>query len=135
MGTATALIRWGAWAADEDLALAFPDGWSITMCPPADAPDIGADGVAAAFAAPVGTPRVRDLARGRRSACIVIDDLTRPTPGSRLVPRVLDELAAAGITDDHVTILVGIANHKPMLGADLHKKLGADVLSRCRVSQ
>jgi len=135
MGTATARIRWAAWAGDEDLALTFPDGWAVQTCPPADATDIGDEGVAAAFAAPVGTSRVRDLARGRRSACIVIDDLTRPTPGSRLVPPVLDEFAAAGITDDHITILVGIANHKPMLGADLHKKLGADVLSRCRVSQ
>ena len=135
MGTATALIRWGAWAADEDLALAFPDGWSITMCPPADAPDIGADGVAAAFATPVGTPRLRDLATGRRSACIVIDDLTRPTPGARLVPPLLDELTAAGIADEDVTVLVGLANHTPMQGADLHKKLGEEVHSRCRVSQ
>src|SRR5215472_11546872 len=109
MGTATARIRWAAWAGDEDLALTFPDGWAVQTCPPADATDIGDEGVAAAFAAPVGTSRVRDLARGRRSACIVIDDLTRPTPGARLVPPLLDELTVAGIADDDVTVLVGLA--------------------------
>ena len=30
-------------------------------------------------------PRIRELARGKRSACIVVDDLTRPTPAERLV--------------------------------------------------
>jgi lactate racemase len=105
------------------------------MCPPADAADIGDEGVAAAFDSPIGTPRLRELARGRGSACVVIDDLTRPTPGARLVPSVLAELSAAGIADDDITILVGLANHKPMLGADLHRKLGDEVLSRCRVTQ
>jgi lactate racemase len=128
-------IRWGAWAGDWDVTLPFPDGWVVRTCEPADAPDIGEDGVAAAFASPIGTPRLRDLASGRRSACVVIDDLTRPTPGRRLVPAVLDELGAAGIPDDRITILVGLANHKPMEGEALRKKLGDEVLSRCRVSQ
>jgi len=128
-----ASIRWRAWAGDEDLTLPFPPTWDVRSCPPADAEDIGAAGIAAAFAAPIGTPRLRDLARGRRRACIVVDDLTRPTPGARLVPPILDELDAAGV--EEAFVLVGIANHRPMLGEDLHRKLGADVLARCRVSQ
>jgi nickel-dependent lactate racemase len=135
VGSGTAQIRWAAWAGDEDLTLAFPEPWVVRACPPADAPDIGDDGIAAAFAAPIGTPRLRDLARGRTHACIVIDDLTRPTPGDRLVPPILSELAAAGIADAGTTVLVGIANHRPMVGEDLVKKLGREVLSRCRVIQ
>lgn len=129
-----ASIRFGAWYDDRDLALDFPDGWQVESCPPADGPDIGPDGIARAFAQPIGTPPLRELARGRKRACIVIDDLSRPTPGERLVPVVLDELAAAGIGDRDVLVLAGVANHRPMTRPDFEKKLGRDVLARCAVA-
>ncbi len=106
----------------------------MVPCPPRDGPDIGEAGIARAFAAPIGSPRLRELARGRRRACIVIDDLSRPTPGQRLVPPVLDELAAAGLADRDVLVLAGVANHRPMTRPDLEKKLGAEVLARCAVT-
>jgi len=130
-----ATIRWGAWADDVDLTLEFPPGWAVTECPPADATDIGPSGVADAFAHPIGSPPLHDVARGAGSACVAIDDLTRPTPGARVLPAVLSELNAGGISDEDVTILCGIANHRPMLGPDLARKIGDEVLSRCRVSQ
>jgi len=130
-----ATIRWGAWADDVDLTLDFPPGWVVTECPPADATDVGEAGIADAFAHPIGAPSLRELARGRHSACVVVDDLTRPTPGARLLPTVLAELNAGGVADDAITILCGIANHRPMLGDDLARKIGHEVIARCRVSQ
>lgn len=130
----SAAIRFGAWYDDRDLELAFPDAWQVDPCPPADGPDIGAGGVARAFANPIGTPPLRELARGKRRPCIVIDDLSRPTPGARLVPAVLEELNAAGIADRDVLVLMAVANHRPMTRPDLEKKLGRDVLARCAVS-
>ena len=129
-----AQIRFGAWSEDRDLALEFPAGWRIATCLPHDGPDIGAAGVQAAFDAPIGAPRLRELARGRRSPCVVIDDLTRPTPGRRLVPAVLEELRHAGIEARDVLLLAGVANHRPMTRPDLERKLGAEVLAACRVS-
>lgn len=129
-----ASIRFGAWYDDRDLPLDFPATWTVESCPPHDGPDIGAHGLDRAFEAPIGTPRLRELARGRRSACIVIDDLSRPTPGDRLVPRVLAELNAAGIADRDVLILAGVANHRPMTRPDFEKKLGRSVLERCAVA-
>ncbi len=130
----TATIRWGAWFDDRELELDFPEPWAVDLCPPADGPDIGAEGIVAALEAPYGTPRLRELAAGRRRPCIVIDDLSRPTPGARLVPPILAELEAAQIPAEDVLILAGVANHRPMTREDLVKKLGADVLARCRVS-
>lgn len=132
--TSTPTIRFGAWYADRDLEIPFPAGWSVTACPPRDGPDIGAEGIARAFAEPIGTPPLRELARGRRRACIVIDDLSRPTPGARLIPAVLAELAAGGMADDDVLILAGVANHRPMTRPDFEKKLGREVLGRCAVA-
>ena len=52
-----------------------------------------------ALAHPVGTPRLRDLARAGQKVVIVTSDLTRPCPSDRLLPSVLDELTAAGVPD------------------------------------
>lgn len=128
-----ATIRFGAWYDDREVVLDFPSGWNVEPCPPADAPDIGDGGIGAAFARPIGTPPLRELAVGRRRACIVVDDLSRPTPGHRLVPAVLAELAAAGIADRDVLVLAAVANHRPMTRNDLEKKLGREVLERCAV--
>jgi nickel-dependent lactate racemase len=130
----SATIRWGAWFDDSELTLEFPAGYEVLACPPADGPDIGDAGIAAAFDSPVGTARLSELARGRRRPVVVIDDLSRPTPGSRLIPPILAELEAAGIPAQDVLILAGVANHRPMVREDFIKKIGADVLARCRVS-
>jgi nickel-dependent lactate racemase len=127
-----ATIRWGAWFEDAEVVLDFPDGWSVQQCDPADAVDLGPDEVAAAIAAPIGTAPLRELARGRSTACIVIDDLSRPTQGRLLLPPILDELAAAGIAASEVLVLGGIANHRPMVRDDLLKKVGPEVLASCR---
>ncbi|MDA3625543.1 lactate racemase domain-containing protein [Saccharopolyspora sp. WRP15-2] len=128
-----ASVRWQAWFDDCDLVLEFPAGWAVRTCSPQDATDIGARGIAAAFAEPFGAPRLHEIAAGRTAPCVVIDDLSRPTPGARLIPAVLDELAAAGIAAEEVTVLIGAANHRPLMRADLLKKVGEEVLSRCRV--
>lgn len=128
-----AYLRWSAWYGDRDLPLEFPPGWQVDMCLPAAVDDIGARGIAAAFAHPYGTPPLRELARGRRRPCVVIDDLSRPTPGRRLVPAVLAELAAAGIPAQDVLVLAGVANHRGVTRQDLVKKLGHAVLDQCQV--
>jgi nickel-dependent lactate racemase len=130
---ATATIRWSAWFDDRDLELTFPAGWSVRTCSPADGPDLGDDAIVAALRNPVGTPPLRELARGRRAPCIVIDDLSRPTRGDRLLPLLLDELAAAGIAPQDVLVLVGVANHRTLMRADLEKKLGERALRTCQV--
>lgn len=127
-------IRWGAWYEDTDLPLAFPDSWDVSLCAPRDGDDIGDEGVRASFASPFGTPTLRTLAAGKRAPCIVIDDLSRPTPSARLIPVILEELAAAGIAASDVLILAGTANHRPMTRDDLRKKLGDEVMTTCKIT-
>ena len=125
-------IRWEAWFGDTELELDFPEGWRVVRCLPAEGEDIGAAGIERALARPIGTPPLRELARGKRTAAVVIDDLSRPTPGDRLFPPVLAELEEAGV--EGITILIGTANHRTMMRPDLEKKLGPEVLARYPVS-
>ncbi len=126
-------IPWAAYFGDTTMELTFPADWQVRVYPSRDGEDIGEAGIAAAFASPIGSGRIVDIARGKRTAVIVVDDLSRPTPAERLVPRILAELEAGGITRDRVTIICGVANHRQMQREDFVKKLGEEVVRTVRV--
>ena len=47
------------------------------------------------LAQPIGTPPLAELARGKRDACIVICDITRPVPNELILRPLLETLEAA----------------------------------------
>src|SRR5260370_40208532 len=64
----TARVPWACWFGDTVFDLPFPATWDVQLHPPADAPDVGEEGIAQAFANPIGTSRIRDLARWKKTA-------------------------------------------------------------------
>ena len=54
---------------------------------------------------PIGTKKLRELAAGAQKAVIVADDNTRLTPTEKIIPILLDEMNAAGIADEQITII------------------------------
>jgi nickel-dependent lactate racemase len=86
-----------------------------------------------ALAHPIGTPRLRDLARPGQRVVIITSDLTRPCPSDRLLPPLLQELAAAGVPDAKIAIVVALGLHRPMSESELETTVGSDVYRRVRV--
>lgn len=95
-----------------------------------------ADPVAAvtlALQQPIGTTPLADLARGRRDACVVICDVTRPVPNRLILPPILQTLEASGIPRDRILILVATGMHRPNDGAELEEMVGADIKNNYRI--
>ena len=82
---------------------------------------------------PMGTPPLAELARGRRNACVVVCDITRPVPNRILLPPILQTLEEAGIPRQDILILIATGLHRPNLGAELEEMLGAEIVSRYRI--
>ncbi|MCC6792933.1 MAG: nickel-dependent lactate racemase [Thermomicrobiales bacterium] len=82
---------------------------------------------------PIGTVHLRELATGKRTACIAVTDATRNCPDHLLVPPMLRELEAAGIPDDGITILVAVGTHRASTQAEKRAKLGDAIVERYRV--
>jgi nickel-dependent lactate racemase len=70
---------------------------------------------------PIGTPPLAELARGRRNACVVVCDITRPVPNRILLPPILQTLEEAGIQRQNILILIATGLHRPNLGAELEE--------------
>ncbi len=83
--------------------------------------------------APEGSPPLAELARGRRDACVVISDITRPVPNSLILPRILDTLQSNGIARERILILVATGLHRPNWGAELEEMVGPEIAARYRI--
>lgn len=83
--------------------------------------------------APTGSPPLTELARGKRSACVVVSDITRPVPNTVILPPILETLEEAGIPRDAITILIGTGIHRPNEGDEMTELLGPDIPKRYRV--
>ncbi len=87
-----------------------------------------------ALAAPIGAPPYRDLVRGRRSACILVCDITRPVPNGLFLRALIEPMLDAGTAADRITVLVATGLHRPNEGAELDEVIGDPwVLEHVRV--
>ena len=120
----TIRLPWGAWYGDQTRELLVPDRWRVSVPPAPSAPGLSETALRRALAAPIGTPPLHELARGKRSAAVVVDDLTRPTPASVILPLVLEELRAGGIETGAVRVLLGFGGHRALGRPELLHKLG-----------
>ena len=86
-------------------------------------PEPGA-AVAAALANPVSCTPLTRQARGAGSACILINDITRPVPNGLLLRPIIRELLEAGLATDRITVLVATGLHRPNFGSELEELVG-----------
>jgi nickel-dependent lactate racemase len=89
--------------------------------------------VAERLARPIGTAPLGELARGRRNACVVISDVTRPVPNPILLPPLLSTLEESGIPRDRILILVATGLHRPNVGEELTEMVGRFVAENYRI--
>jgi len=85
------------------------------------------------IANPNGTPALAELARGRKSACILICDITRPVPNQRILPPILETLEESGIPRDQILILIATGLHRPNEGDELVELVGPEIAANYRV--
>jgi nickel-dependent lactate racemase len=82
---------------------------------------------------PIGCPPLGEIARGRKSVCIVVCDFTRPVPNKILLPPILDLLETNGVKKQDITILIATGLHRPSTPIERDAMFGRDILRRYTV--
>ena len=104
---------------DENL-LGVIDNKETTAAPNAQ------DEVNRALENPLGTTKLEELLKPGEKACIVVDDMTRPTPSYLLVRPLLERLGRAGIKGSDVTVVFGCGTHMTMRPDEAAALIGED---------
>ena len=108
------------------LPVRIPDGCEPTVLRKKPLPIIGdtARAVERALAEPTGAPPLASLARGKRSACILVCDITRPVPNHAFLGPMIRTLIDSGIPAREITVLVATGLHRPNQGEELAELIG-----------
>jgi nickel-dependent lactate racemase len=107
-------------------------GTVVTSAEPEPLPDVE-HAVMAALSSPIGAPPLRQIAKAGDRVCIVFTDITRASPDHLLVPPLLQELEAVGISSDDITLLCGIGMHRASTDEEKVIKLGEEIVRHYRV--
>jgi nickel-dependent lactate racemase len=86
--------------------------------------------IAEALRSPTSGPALRDLVKNGASVGISVCDVTRPFPGRRVLPILVEALRGC-----QVTLFIATGTHRLCTDAELEEMLGGDVVHHCRVVQ
>ncbi len=92
-----------------------------------------AEAVAKSLAEPIGGRSLAELARGRKRACIVVSDVTRPVPNPVLLPPILSTLSDAGIPRENTLLLIATGMHRPSSEEEIVRLVGPEIARDYRV--
>jgi nickel-dependent lactate racemase len=100
--------------------------WDVTVIRKPEMPVLPdpAEAIRTALARPVNARPLAEEARGKKSACILVCDITRPVPNRLFLPPMVHTLLDAGIPASGITIMVATGLHRPNEGAELEELIG-----------
>ena len=113
---------------EKTVNLEIPDRVALLEMKPAEALSDQKSAIQEALVNPIKSPPLKELARGRKNACIVISDITRPVPNKIILPPLLKTLKENGIGRENITILVATGMHRPNLGDELESMVGREIM-------
>lgn len=85
-----------------------------------------------ALASPIASPRLRELARGKKNVVVLTSDHTRPVPSHITLPPLLEEIRASS-PDAEITVLIGVGSHRATTRGEMEEKFGAAFVRRERI--
>jgi nickel-dependent lactate racemase len=86
-----------------------------------------------ALSRPVKSPSLKDIALGKKNACVVISDVTRPVPNKLILPPLLKTLEESGIKKHDITLLIATGMHRPNLGEELEPMVGRPIMEQYNI--
>ena len=104
------------------LAVELPDD-RTTVIEPTHVPGLPneREAIFQALENPIGTRSLRNWLKAGSKICIVFTDITRATPNHRIIPWLLEYLAA--VPRENITLLNALGTHRPNTKAELEQLL------------
>lgn len=81
---------------------------------------------------PIGTPRLKEIAKGKDKIVIISSDHTRPVPSKIIMPLMLAEIRK-GNPDADITILISTGCHRGTTKEELAEKFGPEIVANEKI--
>ena len=110
----------------KQLAVSLPEGTRPTIIRKVSLPKLPdqKQAIHDALEHPVSAKPFSELANGRKSACILICDITRPVPNKLFLRPMIEDLIKGGVKAADILVLVATGLHRSNEGAELEELVG-----------
>lgn len=79
---------------------------------------------------PIGKPVLAELVNPGDNVCIITSDITRPCPSAVILPPLIEELEAAGILPEDITVVFALGSHRRHTEDEKRRLVGEAVYAR-----
>lgn len=88
--------------------------------------------IESALSSPVGTARLSEVAGKGDRVGIIASDITRPSPSSKLLPPLIEELSAGGVSLADIRVVFALGAHRKHSTEEMRRLVGENIFSRVR---
>lgn len=117
------------------IRLDLPGDWHVAgvlePSPLPGVPDAAAE-AARSLQSPIGSTRLSELAGRDQKIALVIDDGSRPTPQSAILPAVVAELECCGVRREQITVVPAVGVHRAMSEDEIAQRIGPELFAGMR---
>jgi nickel-dependent lactate racemase len=123
------------WYENKERELTFPDRWEVdNLNPPGfDKPKLTPEQIRGKIYHPIEGPTLEEMAKGKKQAVIVFDDMTRPTPVKEMASYALESLHRAGMKKEQIRFIWALGSHGAYDMINARKKLGDEIVENYAV--
>ena len=89
--------------------------------------------VSRALREPIGSLPLHEVVSPGQRVVVITSDNTRPCPSRLLLPPIVGELKAGGISRDDITVVAALGLHRPLSDQELRELVGSEVFDSLRV--
>lgn len=122
-------MPWGAWYGDVPRRFTVPDEWELSIFEMTSDKRLSLAEIDEHLNALSMEVNSKLTEFDQPKVVVVVDDLTRPVILHDLLKLMVQRLKAAGISQDNITILIGLGSHQPLTETHLRKKLGDEIVN------
>ncbi|HEY3360457.1 MAG TPA: nickel-dependent lactate racemase, partial [Methanosarcina sp.] len=84
---------------------------------------------------PIKSRRLPEIVNPDSKVAIIVSDVTRPTPTSKLLPPLLEELYLGGAKNENITIVFALGLHRLQTEEECRQLLGEEIFEKIRCVQ
>ncbi len=97
---------------------------------PVNVQEAGREEVRRSLQEPIGAPVLRKVVNPGEKIVIITSDITRPVPSYDVIPPILEELNAAGVADEDITVVFALGSHREHTEEEMIRLVGKEVYDK-----
>ncbi|AMM40202.1 hypothetical protein HS1_000396 [Candidatus Desulfofervidus auxilii] len=123
----------GSWCGDREINIYFPKNWEINVFGPKSFKKLTDEDIITRLNNPIKCPSLFEILSNQKKIAIIVDDITRPTPVSKILSILLTIIKNQGINNSNIKIIIATGTHKIAKNSTFFNKLDKKILNEIKV--